>query len=79
MIKKLTSRKFAMAIVMVIAMLILATDKNVACVCATIIAIVYMLAEAIVDKARAIKRNITDTASVTKYIDKTEEEKDEDK
>lgn len=74
MIKKLTSRKFALAIVMIIIMLIVADNKDVACVCATIIAIVYMLAEAIVDKARAIKRTYNDDVSVSKYVRDKENE-----
>lgn len=77
MIKKLTSRKFALAIAMIIIMLIVADNKDVACVCATIIAIVYMLAEAIVDKARAIKRTYNDDVQVSKCVcDKENEDAD---
>lgn len=77
MIKKLTSRKFALAIVMIIVMLIVSTDKNVACGCATLIAMGYMFAEAIVDGARAVKRIYNDEVSVSKHVEAGE--KDENK
>ena len=79
MIKKLTSRKFAMAIIMIIIMLIIAKDKNTACICATLISIVYMLSEAIVDKARAVKREVRDEAYVSKCVPCTEVNENENK
>lgn len=77
MIKKITSRKFALAIVMIIVMLIVADNKDVACVCATAIAMVYMLAEAIVDKARAVKRSMNDDITVTKCVCNGEQENED--
>lgn len=66
MIKKLTSRKFYVAVVMIIIMVLASDNKIVADVCATAIAIAYLFAEAIVDSARAIKRTMQDNVTVTK-------------
>ena len=73
MIKKLTSRKFVVAVIMVIILLIVSDNKVVADICATAMAIAYIFAEAIVDNARAIKRSMADEASVVKHLYPKEE------
>lgn len=68
MLKKLTSRKFIVAVAMVIVLFFISDDKTMTEACATLISTVYMLSEAIVDRSRAIKREVKDSATVTKHI-----------
>ena len=77
MLKKLTSRKFIVAVAMVIVLFFISDDKTMTEACATLISTVYMLSEAIVDKSRAVKREIKDNATVSKtvYEDSTDENK----
>ena len=69
MLKKLTSRKFIVAVIMVIVLLFISDDKTMTEACTTLISTVYMLSEAIVDRSRAVKRQISDHATVMKHID----------
>lgn len=73
MLKKLTSRKFIVAVAMVIVLFFISDDKTMTEACATLISTVYMLSEAIVDRSRAVKREIRDNASVTKYVNEETE------
>lgn len=73
MLKKLTSRKFIVAVAMVIVLFFISDDKTMTEACATLISTVYMLSEAIVDRSRAVKREIKDHATVTKYLNEDNE------
>lgn len=68
MIKKLTSRKFIIAIIMVIILFIIGDENTMTEICTTLVSTVYMLSEAIVDRSRAVKREVKDNAIVTKSI-----------
>ena len=76
---KLTSRKFILAIAVFLVALVGIDDNVISIVTASITAIAYMFSEAIVDKARAIKRTVgtRDIASVTKYVSEGENNADE--
>jgi len=78
-ISKITSRKFLFAVVVFIIAIIGVNDDTLSIISATVTAIAYMFSEAIVDKARAIKRTVSDNASVQKFIDNAEEQANADK
>ena len=65
-ITKLTSRKFILAVAVFLVALVGINDTTVSLITASITAISYMFSEAIVDKARAVKREYKDSANVTK-------------
>jgi hypothetical protein len=67
-ISKFLSRKFLFAVAVFIISLIGVNDETLSIVSSTITAIAYMFSEAIVDKSRAIKRTIEDTACVSKTL-----------
>ncbi len=75
-ITKLTSRKFLFAVAVFIVALTGVNDSTISIIMVTVTAVAYMFSEAIVDKARAIKRIMNDTATVTKVFDNIGENND---
>lgn len=69
MLKKLTSRKFIISVIMIITLFFISDDSTMTEVCTTLISTVYMLSETLVDRSRAVKHEVTDVAHVSKRID----------
>lgn len=76
-ITKLTSRKFLLAVAIFITSLVVIDDNTISVIVSTVTTIAYMFSEAIVDKSRAVKRTISNTANVTNILN--EEDKNADK
>lgn len=67
-IKKFLSRKFLFAVAVFIISLIGVNDETLSIVSSTITAIAYIFSEAVVDKSRAVKHTIEDTAYISKSL-----------
>lgn len=65
-ITKLTSRKFIIAVCVIIINVLSSADNG--SIIAGAVACIYMISEAMVDRARAVKREMKDIASVEKYL-----------
>lgn len=68
MLKKLTSRKFAIAVLMIFILIFISDENTITEICTALVSSIYMLSEAIVDRSRAVRREVKDTANVTKYF-----------
>jgi hypothetical protein len=67
-IPKIASRKFLIAVAILIALFKVIDNEVLLAIVATCIVISYMFSEALVDSARAIKREVIDRAIVTKNV-----------